>query len=151
VDDDGTVVFEGTAILIYLADRFPETRLGPGVGDPQRGDFLKWMAYMTNTLQIAMQIYFVPDKFTVSTAGHDDISAKNNERLDESWRLIDGACASPGPYLLGETFSDRRYSASCRTTVPVGAPITRITRDLPEAHSPMRKLCRRHPIRWSTS
>ena len=39
VDDDGTVVFEGTAILIYLADRFPEARLGPAMGDPRRGDF----------------------------------------------------------------------------------------------------------------
>lgn len=105
VDDDGTVVFEGTAILIFLADRFPEARLGPAVGDPGRGDFLKWMIYMTNTLQIAMQIYFMPYRHTTSTAGHDDISAKGIERLDESWRFIDTACASPGPYLLGETFS----------------------------------------------
>ena len=105
VDDDGTVVFEGTAILIYLSDRFPEARLGPAVGDPKRGDFLKWMAYMTNTLQIAMQIYFMPDRHTISTEGHSDISAKGIERLDESWRRIDVACASPGPYLLGEAFS----------------------------------------------
>ena len=31
--------------------------------------------------------------------------AKGIERLDESWRTIDAACASPGPYLLGDTFS----------------------------------------------
>ncbi|MEM9911548.1 MAG: glutathione S-transferase family protein [Pseudomonadota bacterium] len=105
VDDDGTVVFEGTAILIYLADRFPEAGLGPAVGHPRRGDFLKWMTYMTNTLQIAMQIYFMPYRHTIAPTGHDDISAKGIERLDESWQLIDAACASPGPYLLGATFS----------------------------------------------
>ncbi|MBT6202575.1 MAG: glutathione S-transferase family protein [Rhodospirillaceae bacterium] len=105
VDDDGTVVFEGTAVLLYLADRFPSAQLGPAVGDPKRGDFLKWLAYMTNTHQIAMQIYFMPDRFTTSASGHDDITAKGIERLDESWRLIDATCAAPGPYLLGETFS----------------------------------------------
>ena len=105
VDDDGTVVFEGTAILIYLAERFPAARLGPVVGHPQRGDFLKWLTYMTNTLQIAMQIYFMPYRHTTSSTGHEEIRARGIERLDESWRFIDAACASPGPYLLGETFS----------------------------------------------
>ena len=105
VDDDGTVVFEGTAILIYLADRFPAAGLGPAVGDPKRGDFLKWLTYMSNTLQIAMQIYFMPDRHTTSDVGHEEISAKGIERLDESWRLLDAVCAEPGPYVLGEIFS----------------------------------------------
>lgn len=105
VHDDGTVVFEGAAILIFLADCFPHARLGPAIDDAKRGDFLKWMTYMSNTLQIAMQIYFMPYKHTTSTIGYDDISAKGIERLDESWRFIDNACGSPGPYLLGDTFS----------------------------------------------
>ena len=105
VDEDGTVVFEGTAILIYLADRFPEAGLAPAIGEPKRGDFLKWMTYMTNTLQIAMQIYFMPHKHTVSTDGHAEISAKGIERLEACWRTINEACAAPGPYLLGERFS----------------------------------------------
>ncbi|MEM9499760.1 MAG: glutathione S-transferase family protein [Pseudomonadota bacterium] len=105
VDTDGSVIFEGTAILIYLADRFPHAGLGPAAGQPGRGDFLKWMTYMTNTLQIAMQIYFMPDRHTVASAGHDEISARGLERLDESWRFVDAACATPGPYLLGPTFS----------------------------------------------
>jgi glutathione S-transferase len=105
VDDDGTVVFEGTAILIYLTDRFPEARLGPAVGEPGRGAFLTWLTYMANTLQIAMQVYFMPERHTTANTGHDAISAKGIERLDQSWRLIDAACASPGPFLLGERFS----------------------------------------------
>ena len=105
VDDDGSVVFEGSAILIHLTDRFPDARLGPAVGDPGRGAFLSWMTYMTNTLQIAMQIYFMPHKHTTAASGHEEISAKGIERLDQSWKALDAACASPGPYLLGERFS----------------------------------------------
>ena len=103
--DGETVVFEGTAILIYLADRFPQARLGPGLCDPKRGDFLKWMTYMTNTLQIAMQIYFMPYRHTTAAAGYEAVSEKGIERLHESWGFIDQACAKEGPYLLGEQFS----------------------------------------------
>ena len=105
VDSDGSVIFEGAAIVMHLVERFPEARLGPAAGESGRGDFLKWMTYMANTLQIAMQIYFMPYKFTRSEDGHADISAKGVERLEKSWRFIDAACAAPGPYLLGETFS----------------------------------------------
>ncbi|MEM7293793.1 MAG: glutathione S-transferase family protein, partial [Pseudomonadota bacterium] len=79
VDDDGTVVFEGAAIVIYLVDRFPEAQLGPSVGSPVRGHFLKWMTYMTNTLQIGMQVYFMPERFTTSSNELDKISAKGVE------------------------------------------------------------------------
>lgn len=105
VDCDGSAVFEGTAILIYLADRFPQANLGPCVGDSRRGDFLKWMTYMTNTLQIAMQIYFKPYNHSSSPDCYASISAKGVERLDQSWKTIDAACATAGPYLLGEKFS----------------------------------------------
>ena len=105
VDDDGTVVFEGAAIVLHLADRFPESKLAPAIGEPNRGDFLKWMVYMTNTLQIAMQIYFMPYKFTTASVGHDEISEQGIERLHRSWQFIDSACAENGPYLLGNRFS----------------------------------------------
>jgi glutathione S-transferase len=34
------MVFEQTAIVLYLADKFPEAHLGPAIGDPARGRFL---------------------------------------------------------------------------------------------------------------
>ena len=105
VGPDGTVVFEGTAILTYLADCYPDAKLGPAVGDPKRGDFLKWLTYMSNTLQIAMQIYFMPYEHTTSVEGYNEVSDKGIERLDTSWQVIDAECAACGPYLLGETFS----------------------------------------------
>ena len=157
VDDDGTVVFEGTAILIYLSDRFPEARLGPAVGDPDRGAFLKWMTYMTNTLQIAMQIYFMPDRHTTATTGHDEISAKGIERLDESWRFIDQACASPGPYLLGETFSAcdlhlQMLTLWHRNTTAMRAryPHVRRCAELVEQRPAVKRILRDHGPDWST-
>ena len=37
--DGVSMVFEQTAIALYLADKFPDARLGPAIGDPARGRF----------------------------------------------------------------------------------------------------------------
>ena len=38
--DGATVVFEQTAIALYLSDKFPDAKLGPAIGDPREGRFL---------------------------------------------------------------------------------------------------------------
>src|SRR5688572_28976588 len=49
VDGDVTL-FEPTAICIYLADRFPEKRLAPPPGSPDRGPYLQWLLFAEVTL-----------------------------------------------------------------------------------------------------
>jgi glutathione S-transferase len=39
------LVTEQVAIYIYLADLFPEAGLAPGLTDPLRGPYLRWLAY----------------------------------------------------------------------------------------------------------
>ena len=41
----GTLVTEQVAIFIYLADLFPEAKLAPALTDPQRGTYLRWLAF----------------------------------------------------------------------------------------------------------
>ena len=41
----GALVTEQVAIYLYLADLFPERRLAPGLADPRRGPYLRWMVY----------------------------------------------------------------------------------------------------------
>lgn len=156
-DDDGTVIFEGAAIMIYLADRFPEAGLGPAIGDPKRGDFLKWMVYFSNTLQIAMQIYFMPWKFTVASDGHQEVSDKGIERLDASWQFIDSACKAPGPYLLGENFSGcdlfiQMLSVWHRDTDAMRRRYTHVKRcvELVEQRPAVQRIMRDHGPDWTT-
>lgn len=59
--DGGLVLTESAAILLYLADRFPEARLAPeGDGRPQ---LYRWLVFMTNTVQTAMLRFFYPERF----------------------------------------------------------------------------------------
>jgi glutathione S-transferase len=53
VDGDARV-FEGAAICLYLGDKFPEAKLAPKIGAPERGRYLSLMVYSTSQLEPAM-------------------------------------------------------------------------------------------------
>jgi len=44
VTPGGEVITENAAILIWLADAHPQARLSPGLEDPRRAQFLRWMS-----------------------------------------------------------------------------------------------------------
>lgn len=54
--DDGSILTENTAVLPYLADRFPESGLMPAAGD-ERARAQQWLGFITTELHKAL---FVP-------------------------------------------------------------------------------------------
>jgi glutathione S-transferase len=50
---DGQLVFETSAIALYLVDLFPDATLGPRIGDPKRGALLSWLAYRSGVMEPA--------------------------------------------------------------------------------------------------
>ncbi|MDP9009708.1 MAG: glutathione S-transferase family protein [Pseudomonadota bacterium] len=53
VDGDQTV-FEGSAIALFLTDKYRTKKLGPAVGDPERGEYLSWLAYRPGVMEPAV-------------------------------------------------------------------------------------------------
>ena len=51
ISDDGIVVFESSAIALYLTDRYPKNHLGLLVGEPERGAYLTWLSYYSGVLE----------------------------------------------------------------------------------------------------
>lgn len=56
------VMFETGAILLWLADR--HQALFPTIDDPDRGNALKWLFYVSNTLHPNLNLRFYPDQYT---------------------------------------------------------------------------------------
>jgi glutathione S-transferase len=54
-------IFETGAILLWLTDR--HGTIGPSVGDPARGDFLKWLFYLSNTVHADLRALFYPHRY----------------------------------------------------------------------------------------
>lgn len=95
-DDDGVVVFESSAIALYLTDRFPDKRLGPPVGERGRGAYLSWLSYYSGVLEPAFMSRFLKVAVPRGTAGWVEIE----EAMEHVLRQL-----AAGRYLLGDEFS----------------------------------------------
>lgn len=91
------LITEQVAIYIYLADLFPEAKLAPPLGDPQRGPYLRWLVYYAACFEPAVvdrAMKREPAPLAMSPYGDFDTMLKT---------LVDQL--AKGPYFLGERFS----------------------------------------------
>jgi glutathione S-transferase len=49
--DGDLVLWESAAICQYLADKYPEKRLAPPVGTPERGKYYQWIHYAMSAIE----------------------------------------------------------------------------------------------------
>jgi glutathione S-transferase len=96
IEDDGVIVYESSAIALYLSDKFPHVGLGPTVGDPLRGPYLSWLAYYTGVLEPAFVSKFLKAQVPRGTAGW--------VVAEEAVQHVERALAKSS-YLLGDRFS----------------------------------------------
>jgi glutathione S-transferase len=91
------LVTEQVAIYIYLADLFPQAGLAPGLTDPNRGPYLRWMAFYAACFEPA-----VVDRAMKREPGSPAMSPYGDF---ETVMSALSAQLESGPYILGQTFS----------------------------------------------
>ncbi len=101
---DGTLMTESAAILIWLAEAYPQGRLGPPLGDPMRPVFLRWMNFVSSAIYALFWIRDKPDRLVVGEAAAAEIDARTRARITECWSIMDSQL-TPGRYLLGKDLS----------------------------------------------
>lgn len=94
--DGGATVAESGAICAYLADRFPEADLAPGITDPARGRYLQWLFFSGNCLEPAVTQKVAKFEMQSSMAGWGS--------PERAFDVLEEALA-PGPWLLGARFT----------------------------------------------
>ena len=93
----GELVTEQIAVLLYLADLFPEKGLTPAIGDPRRGAYLRWSVYYAACYEPALvdkALKREPGPVAMSPYGDFDVM------IDTLRGQLEQA-----PYLLGEEIS----------------------------------------------
>ena len=94
--DGEAVVTENPAICLYLADRYGYGTLAPRIEAPERAPYLRWTVFATA----------VAEPSIYSNEPQDPISASGRGWGDQGSVLAAlGQALTPGPFLLGETFS----------------------------------------------
>ena len=98
---DGAPHYEAAALLMHLADAFPESALAPMLGDPQRVDYTQWMFNLANMVQPLFRQWWYPHE----PAGESHADTVRNcvqPRIEAQWQRIDRHLAEHGPHLLGD-------------------------------------------------
>lgn len=94
---NGAVVTEQPAVFAYLADLYPEANLAPPIGDPQRGPYLRWLAFYGSSFEPALIDRAVkrdPGKPSMNPYGdYETVISTFTAQIEK------------GPYLLGERIS----------------------------------------------
>ena len=94
-DGDATLA-ESAAICAYVAERYPDAKLAPPVGDPARAKYLYWLFFSPGCVEPAMMQLATKVEMNPVAAGWGDAQ-----------RVIDvlDTALQKGPWLLGDNLS----------------------------------------------
>ena len=96
--DGDLVLYETAAILLHLADTHPDAGFAPAIGTPGRAQFYKWLAWMTNTVQASLILYFYPERWVDegNASGAAQVKAHAESRVAGLLDQMDAQLASHG-------------------------------------------------------
>jgi glutathione S-transferase len=95
LSDGDTVVTEGAAIGVYLADRYAPGRLAPALDDPRRGPYLRWSFFSPSVIEPAVLAKLSGWDYRESSAGWGAYASM----------IAAMKSALAGDFILGDTFS----------------------------------------------
>lgn len=102
--DGAVTIYETGAVLLYLGERFPEAQLAPVVGSPARGEYLRWVTWLANSLHAIWQPVNAPRFLSDDPAGHGGIRAKGLEQLEAAGSYLERELTGR-EWCVGDTFS----------------------------------------------
>lgn len=95
--DDGTKLTEGPAIVQYIADKVPATKLAPANGTIARYQLQEWLNFTTAELHKQFSPLFDPTT-------PDEVKAKQREKISKRFDWIEGEIGNK-EYLTGSDFT----------------------------------------------
>ncbi|OQW58398.1 MAG: glutathione S-transferase [Proteobacteria bacterium SG_bin9] len=93
--DGDAAMGESAAICAYIADRYPNAKLAPPIGDPRRARYLQWLFFNGN-IEAAITQIFTKIEMPARTAGWGEAT--------QVFDAIDAALQK-GPWILGDQFT----------------------------------------------
>ena len=97
---DGTVMTESAAIVVHLANVFPDKGLAPKPGTPAHARFLRWMFFMAANLYEGDLRYFYAERYTTDPGGIEGVKSAGAAHMKKSFAVVEDALAQ-GPFLCG--------------------------------------------------
>jgi GST-like protein len=100
---EGKIITETLALLLTIAERFPDTQLLPPPASFARAEAYRWMAFMASEIYPMVEIEDYPTRFAPDGAASDALRERALARIRDRILILEHSAA--GPWLLGDEFS----------------------------------------------
>lgn len=101
---DGSVMSEGAAMLLHLADAFPATRLAPLPGTSARAQHDRWLIFMAVNIYEAELRKAYCERYTDDAGGTKAVASNADTYIKRHYAILEQAIGS-GPHLFGAELS----------------------------------------------
>lgn len=137
IEEDSQVLTEVEAILLYLAEKFPDERLGASPTAEARSQMHKWMSYLTGDVHPAFYPYFLPQRYIADEHQYHAIREAADKQIDACFQLLDRHMENRA-YMVEDrrTVLDPYLFVFCRWGNALAKPFT----DYPNLHRFMMQL-----------
>jgi len=112
-----SVMTESAAMMIYIAEQFPEAGLAPAADHPERAAFLRWQVYLATALYMSDLRLFYPQRYTKDAAGAEGIRARAEETMMQEFAIYAEALGD-SPFMLTDFSAVDIYAAMLCTWAP---------------------------------
>ncbi len=102
LEDGDLQMFESAAIVLYLADRYPEAKLAPAID--QRAHYYQWAFYAMSTLEPIFVEIFSHVRYLPEELRSEGIKNRAKERAENHFKVLEDHFAHRS-YVLGDEFS----------------------------------------------
>jgi GST-like protein len=100
---EGEIVTESAAILLTLADHFPNAGLLPPQGGNARAQAYRWLAFMAGEIYPIVEIVDYPERFAPAGAQAQALREQAKARIRERLLIVERSIREP--FLLAHGFS----------------------------------------------
>jgi glutathione S-transferase len=101
---DNSLMTESAAIMIYLADLYPQAGFAPAVSSPLRGRYLRWMTYIATAPYMSVLRMYFSERYSTEAAAADGIRVKAVSDFNADFDIFAQALGA-GPFILGDRIS----------------------------------------------
>ncbi len=101
---DGSIMTEGPAILLHIADAHPEARLAPTPGTSERGQHDRWLMFFAVNVYEGVCRRAYGERYTTDPEGKQGVEEAARAYVDRHFSIFEETLGD-GPYVFGDNFS----------------------------------------------
>ncbi len=85
---DNSLMTESAAMMIYLADLYPEKGLAPSLGSERRPAYLRWILYFATAVYTADLRYFYPERYSADGSHSQGVKAQAVIAMQRDFKIF---------------------------------------------------------------